>query len=111
MQHFKTILVALIVVCGITGECKDNLPMVAVAYVEGASVKGNVTFTQNACGQNVLVKVFVTGLTPGLHGFHVHEKGDLTNGCASTGGHFNPEKVSLDRYLQKHIYEHFKYTA
>lgn len=32
----------------------------------------------------------VEGLTPGLHGFHVHAFGDLTGGCATTGGHFNP---------------------
>lgn len=27
----------------------------------------------------------VSGLKPGLHGFHVHALGDTTNGCLSTG--------------------------
>lgn len=33
-------------------------------------------------------------LTEGPHGFHIHAKGDLSNGCASTGPHFNPYNVS-----------------
>ena len=32
----------------------------------------------------------VSGLSPGLHGFHVHANGDLSNGCKAAGGHFNP---------------------
>ena len=31
------------------------------------------------------VKGKITGLTPGLHGFHIHALGDTTNGCNSTG--------------------------
>ena len=29
----------------------------------------------------------ITGLSPGLHGFHIHALGDTTNGCTSTGLH------------------------
>ena len=31
----------------------------------------------------------VTGLTPGYHGTHVHDKGDLREGCESTGGNYD----------------------
>jgi Cu/Zn superoxide dismutase len=34
----------------------------------------------------------ITGLSPGLHGFHIHALGYTTNGCNSTGPHFNPLK-------------------
>ncbi|KAE9416908.1 hypothetical protein Angca_010310, partial [Angiostrongylus cantonensis] len=34
----------------------------------------------------------VSGLPPGLHGFHVHEYGDLGNGCLAAGNHYNPFK-------------------
>ena len=33
----------------------------------------------------------IEGLGPnGEHGFHIHELGDLTKGCDSLGGHYNP---------------------
>lgn len=30
------------------------------------------------------------GLSPGLHGFHIHENGDLSDHCKAAGGHYNP---------------------
>ncbi|KAA8550306.1 hypothetical protein F0562_001990 [Nyssa sinensis] len=64
----------------------------AVAVLKGNSkVEGVVTLTQEGDGPTT-VNVRVTGLAPGLHGFHLHEFGDTTNGCMSTGSHFNPNK-------------------
>ncbi|KAL4611552.1 hypothetical protein ACB092_08G132600 [Castanea dentata] len=66
----------------------------AVAVLKGTSaVEGVVTLTQEDDGPTT-VKVRVTGLTPGPHGFHLHEFGDTTNGCISTGAHFNPNKLT-----------------
>lgn len=62
----------------------------AVCKLEGDVVTGSVNFTQDVGGGVVTVTGQVTGLTPGKHGFHVHEFGDYTGGCTSTGSHFNP---------------------
>ncbi|XAR59695.1 Superoxide dismutase [Bertholletia excelsa] len=64
----------------------------AVAVLKGSSnVEGVVTLSQEGDGPTT-VNVRVTGLTPGLHGFHLHEYGDISKGCISTGSHFNPNK-------------------
>jgi Cu-Zn family superoxide dismutase len=65
---------------------------VAVVHPLGDSkISGNVTFTQKDGGVEIVGEF--AGLTPGEHGFHVHEFGDcsMADGkCA--GGHFNPTK-------------------
>ncbi|KMT02269.1 hypothetical protein BVRB_9g206190 [Beta vulgaris subsp. vulgaris] len=66
----------------------------AVAVLKGTSnVEGVVTLTQEDDGPTT-VNVRITGLTPGKHGFHLHEFGDTTNGCISTGPHFNPSSMT-----------------
>ncbi len=54
-----------------------------------SKVKGTVRFTKT--GEGIKVEGEVTGLTPGKHGFHVHQYGDTTApDGTSAGGHFNP---------------------
>ena len=52
-------------------------------------VTGTVTFEED--GDYVIMDIQLKGLSKnGLHGFHVHEAGDLTDKCESMCAHFNP---------------------
>ena len=54
------------------------------------NVTGTVTFTQQSGGAKVVAHL--TGLSPGKHGIHIHEKTDFSApDLTSAGGHFNPE--------------------
>jgi Cu-Zn family superoxide dismutase len=56
---------------------------------EGNSVTGTVTFT--AVSEGVRVVADIQGLSPGSHGFHVHDFGDCSAPDAtSAGGHYAP---------------------
>lgn len=72
---------------------KVDVPKMAVAVVKptrGNKVRGVVRLTQTEKG--VRLQGRVRNLTPGKHGFHIHEFGDLRSpdGTAA-GGHFNPD--------------------
>ncbi|CAF2116162.1 unnamed protein product [Brassica napus] len=71
---------------------KDHKTMAKGVAVLNSSegVKGTIFFTHEGNGATTVTGT-VSGLKPGLHGFHVHALGDTTNGCMSTGPHFNPD--------------------
>ena len=65
-----------------------------ITALGGSGVSGTVTFTELAEDQ-LRVEYAISGLEPGLHGFHVHENGSCAAGDDGTpggaaGGHFNP---------------------
>jgi len=64
---------------------------VAVLFpTKGSDVKGRVTFTQD--GRAIHVHAEISGLSPGEHGFHIHEFGVWSEDGMASGGHFNPTK-------------------
>lgn len=75
-----------------TGEAPATPTEYAEAEIlptEGQTTGGLVKLTRTDDG--VRIEGTVTGLTPGLHGFHIHEKGDCSAPDAtSAGGHFEP---------------------
>ncbi len=73
-------------IVGMAGEAAHARAVLADST--GARV-GIVTFAQKADG--VHVRVSAKGLTPGVHGFHLHDVGTCTvPSFASAGGHYNP---------------------
>ena len=71
---------------------------------EGSSVTGTVTFTKVQGGVKVVAEI--NGLTPGKHGFHIHEYGDISSPDGkSAGGHFNPfnKKHGAPTDTERHV--------
>nr|AOL57113.1 SOD [Chrysodeixis includens nucleopolyhedrovirus]AOL57254.1 SOD [Chrysodeixis includens nucleopolyhedrovirus]QGW49242.1 SOD [Chrysodeixis includens nucleopolyhedrovirus]QGW49382.1 SOD [Chrysodeixis includens nucleopolyhedrovirus]QGW49522.1 SOD [Chrysodeixis includens nucleopolyhedrovirus] len=63
--------------------------MKAICVISG-DVSGQVSFLQESPEHLLKITGYILNLPKGLHGFHVHEFGDTSNGCTSAGEHFNP---------------------
>ncbi|HJT46424.1 MAG TPA: superoxide dismutase family protein [Chthoniobacterales bacterium] len=87
----KTIIL-IAMFCSLCCFAQAQEVMKAVAQIGSSSnskVTGTVSFTK--VGDEVQVVADVQNLTPGKHGFHIHEKGDCSAPDASSAGaHFNP---------------------
>ncbi|MCE1241825.1 superoxide dismutase family protein [Oryzomicrobium sp.] len=89
----RSTLIACSLVAAITAACASTPPdggaRAALEARSGSNVAGEVLFSPIPGGLRVEVRA--TGLTPGEHGFHVHEVGDCsTPDAMSAKGHFNP---------------------
>jgi len=63
-------------------------PSRAVATFNSDGVRGTVGLT--ALRSGVGIAISLDGLPPGKHGLHVHEYGNLGDGCKNCGSHYNP---------------------
>ena len=64
--------------------------------------KGIIYLKQEA-GKPTVIHGNITGLTEGEHGFHIHEFGDLSKGCESAGGHYNPDNIAHGSLEEGHV--------
>lgn len=91
----KKIILSAIIICSIIFACKSsadansNSLTITLEPKSGSNVKGTATFTEKKGEVTLVAKL--TGLTPGLHAIHIHEKSDCSAADGtSTGGHWNP---------------------
>ena len=62
-----------------------------IAVFQGPEVFGSVTFKQKNNLTTIYINLSGPGLIPnGQQGFHIHEYGDLSDGCNSACAHYNP---------------------
>jgi len=64
----------------------------AHATIAGQDITGSADFTERKNGTVTYVEIHLTakGLTPGLHGVHLHAVGKCEPDFAAAGGHFDP---------------------
>lgn len=92
-----TIMMAILLIVSACGNSGTQLPVsggnaealkVPIINTDGNNI-GEADITEGADGVTIAIKA--EGLTPGQHGFHIHEKGECTPPLFETaGGHFNP---------------------
>ena len=75
------------------GDIKEEMMAKKIEFAmepkSDSNVKGQVSFSQE--GDEVKMLAVLTGLTPGEHAIHLHEKADCSAADGtSTGGHWNP---------------------
>ena len=68
--------------------------MKAIVYfdpVVNHGISGIVRFSQSKPNSKVHVRIKLKGFdTSNAHAIHIHEFGDISDGCMSAGGHYNP---------------------
>lgn len=84
------VVFALAILAAGASAANANAPQAsAVLRDASGNVVGFAYFTEDAAGI-VHVNVHAKGLTPGLHGIHIHAVGACSPTFAAAGGHHNP---------------------
>jgi len=92
----KKIIVSFAIITALFIGCKTNTKSndakdltITLEPKSNTKVAGTATFTEKNGKVTFLAKI--SGLTPGVHAIHIHEKSDCTAADGSSaGGHWNP---------------------
>jgi superoxide dismutase, Cu-Zn family len=86
----SVLALVLIFACKSNTDSSTNKITITLNPKSGSTVNGIATFIEK--NGEVTFKATMTGLKPGIHAIHIHEKADCSAADAtSTGGHWNPD--------------------
>lgn len=96
MQYAKTcVAVSGLLFAGLASAASITVPMNFTADKGIGSSAGQVVITETQYG--LLFTPSLQGLTPGGHGFHVHQNASCEDSGMAAGGHFDPENTGKHR--------------
>jgi len=92
----KKLILSIVVIIAVIIGCKTNITSnpdkkldIVFEPKSDSHVSGNATFTEK--NGKVTLTAKLSGLKPGIHAIHIHEKSDCTAlDGSSAGGHWNP---------------------
>jgi Cu-Zn family superoxide dismutase len=91
------IALGIIVACKSGNGSKSNVLTINLEPKSGSTVNGTATFSEK--NGVVSFEAKLSGLKPGVHGIHIHEKADCSaTDAASAGGHWNPLHVKHGKW-------------
>lgn len=86
---FSAFILVIIIACKSGNNTPTNVVKISLEPKSGSNVSGTATFTER--NGEVVLEAKISGLTPGVHAIHIHEKSDCSSAdAASAGGHWNP---------------------
>ncbi|NCT10920.1 MAG: superoxide dismutase family protein [Flavobacteriia bacterium] len=84
------LVLAIVVACKSVVDAKATVLKINLEAKSNSTVSGIATFSEK--NGEVTFQATMTGLTPGVHAIHIHEKSDCSSpDGTSAGGHWNPE--------------------
>ncbi|HEY0156630.1 MAG TPA: superoxide dismutase family protein [Thermoanaerobaculia bacterium] len=89
MKKLVLFSLSLVVLAACASMATGPSAVASLMSTSGSTATGTVTLQQLGDG-SVEVTANLRAVPPGVHGFHIHEKGDCGDNGNAAGGHYNP---------------------
>jgi Cu-Zn family superoxide dismutase len=107
MIMLRLLSLAFLIILGLVSEgsyaASISIPMILFQTDGTTTPIGSISAENSMCG--VLLTPHLQGLSPGVHGFHIHEKASCEDKGMAAGGHLDPRKTNHHQgpYHQGHL--------